>query len=88
MHTDARQPVGDGVNANQDAPTTTLRGRWLLAARGGWVAVAALTLGLVIAGLAVALDRPDLIRQPSVRAALAQAGLPDQVTIVVAFIIP
>ena len=46
MHTDARQPVGDGVNANQDAPDTTLRGRWLLAARAGWVGVATLTLGL------------------------------------------
>jgi hypothetical protein len=30
MHTDASQPVGDGVNANQDAPSTTLQGwcRW------------------------------------------------------------
>jgi hypothetical protein len=88
MRTDASQPVGDLVNANQDTPNTTLRGRWLLAARAGWVAVATLTLGLVIVGLVVALDRPDLIRQPSARAALAHAGLSNQVTIVVAFLIP
>jgi hypothetical protein len=76
------------MNANQDTPTTTLRGWGLLAARTGWVALATLTLGLVAAGLVVAFDRPDLVRQPSVRAALMNAGLPDQVTIVVAFLIP
>jgi hypothetical protein len=76
------------VNANQDAPNTPLRGRWLLAARAGWIGVATLTLGLVTAGLVVAFNRPDLIRPPSVRAALQQAGVPDQVTIVVAFIVP
>jgi hypothetical protein len=81
-------PCGDGVNANQDAPNTPLRGRWLLAARAGWVGVATLTLGLATAGLVVAFNRPDLIRQPSVRAALQQAGVPNQATIVVAFIIP
>ena len=88
MRTEASQPGGKGVNANQGAPNTTLRGQWLLAARAGWLGVAALTLGLVTAGVVIALDRPDLIRQPSFRAALAHAGLPDQVTIVVAFIIP
>jgi hypothetical protein len=45
-----------------------------------------LTLGLVIAGVVVALDRPDLIRQPSARAIFADAGVPDQVTNV-AFIV-
>jgi hypothetical protein len=76
------------VNANQDAPNTPLRGRWLLAARAGWIGVATLTLGLATAGLVVAFNRPDLIRPPSARAALQQAGVPDQATIVVAFIIP
>jgi hypothetical protein len=80
MRTDASQPVGDGVNADQDAPNTTLRGRWLLAARAGWVAVAALILGLVAVGVAVSLDRPDLIPQASTRARFAEIGLPDQVT--------
>jgi hypothetical protein len=80
--------VGDGMNTNQHAPNTTLQGRWLLAARAGWIAVATLTLGLATAGVVVALDRPDLIRPPSVRDALAQAGLSNQVTIVVAFIPP
>ena len=88
MRTDANHPVGDGVSANQEAANTTLRGRWLLAARASWVAVATLTLGLVTTGIVVAFNRPDLIRPPSVRAALQQAGVPDQATIVVAFIIP
>jgi hypothetical protein len=83
-----RQPIGNGLNANQHVPKATLRGRWLLVARAGWIAVATLVLGLVTAGVVVALDRPDLIREPSVRAALTQAGLPDQVIILVAFIIP
>jgi hypothetical protein len=88
MRTDASQRMSDGVNANQDAPSTTLRGRWLLAARVGWGAVAALILGLVAAGFAVGLDRPELIHPPSTQAALAQAGVPGQVTVVVALIIP
>jgi hypothetical protein len=88
MHTDASQPVGDAVNANEDAPSTTLRGRWLLAARAGWVAVAGLILGLVSGGFAVGLDRPELIHPQSAQVALAQAGVPGQVTVVVALIVP
>jgi hypothetical protein len=88
MPIDATQPVGGGVNANQDAADTTLRGRWLLAARAGWVAVAALSLGVVTAGFAVGLRRPELIHPQSAQAALAQAGVPGQVTVVVALIIP
>jgi hypothetical protein len=88
MLTDASDPVGDGMNKNQHAPNTTLRGRWLLAARVGWVAVATLTLGLATAGLVVAFNRPDLIRPPSVRATLAQAGLSNQVTMVMALVLP
>jgi hypothetical protein len=88
MRIDASQPVDDGMSANQDAPKATLRGRWLLAARASWVAVATLTLGLVTTGIVVAFNRPDLIRPPSVRAALQQARVPDEATIVVAFIIP
>jgi hypothetical protein len=88
MRPDASQPMGDGVNANQDTPNTTLRGGWLLAARAGWGAVAVLILGLVTAGFAVGLNRPELIHPPSAQAALAQAGVPGQVTIVIALIIP
>jgi hypothetical protein len=80
MPTDWSQRVGNGVNASQDAPNTTLRGRWLLAARAGWVAVATLALGLVAAGYAVGLDRPDLIPGMSTRAVFAKAGVADQVT--------
>jgi len=80
--------MGDGVTATKDAPSTVLWGRWLPAARASWIAVATLTLSLVTTGLVVAFNRPDLIRPPSVRAALQQAGVPDQATIVVAFIVP
>jgi hypothetical protein len=75
------------VNANQDPPDATLRGRWLLAARAGWVAVTTLTLALVAAGFVVGLDRPDLIPRPSARAVFADAGVADQVTDVVFLIV-
>jgi hypothetical protein len=88
MRTDATQHSRDGVNANQDAPSTRLRGRWLLAARTGWVAVAALILGLVTAGFAVGLDRPELIHPQSAQDALAQAGVPGQVTVVAGLMVP
>ena len=68
------------MNANQDPPDTTLRGRWLLAARAGWGVVATLTLGLVALGFVVGLDRPDLIPGMSTRAVFAKAGVADQVT--------
>jgi hypothetical protein len=88
MGSDANQPVGDGVTVTKDGPSTVLWGRWLVAARASWVAVATLSLSLVTTGLVVAFNRPDLIRPPSVRAALQQAGVPNQATIVVAFIVP
>jgi hypothetical protein len=81
LRSDANQPMGDGVNANQNTPNAVLRGRWLLAARASWVAVATLSLGLAMAGLVVAFNRPDLIRPPSVRAALQQVGVPNQAAI-------
>jgi hypothetical protein len=80
--------MGDGVNADQDAPNTILRGRWLLAARAGWVAVATLILGLVTAGFAVGLDQPELIHPQSAQDALAQAGVPGQVTVVAGLMVP
>jgi hypothetical protein len=76
------------VHANQDAPNMQLGGHWLLAARTGWIAVAALILGLVTAGFAVGLDRPELIHPQSAQDALAQAGVPGQVTVVVGLIVP
>jgi hypothetical protein len=75
--------MGAGVNTNQDAPNTTLRGWWLVAARAGWAAVAALALGLLAVGFVVGLDRPDLTAQMSTRARFTEAGVPDQVTNVV-----
>jgi signal transduction histidine kinase len=76
------------MNATQDAPNTILRGRWLLAARASWLAVAAFILGLVTGGFAVGLDQPELIHPKSAQAALAQAGVPGQVTVVVGLMIP
>jgi hypothetical protein len=83
MRSDSGQPSGEGVNAYWDAPSTTVRGRWLLAARAGWVAVAALALGLLAVGFVIGLDRPDLTPQMSTRARFTVAGVPHQVTDVV-----
>jgi hypothetical protein len=47
---------------------------------GGLGAVATLTLGLLAAGYAIGLDRPDLIPGMSTRAVFAKAGVGDQVT--------
>jgi hypothetical protein len=88
MSTDVSCSVGVGVNANQNTASTRLRGRWLLAARTGWVAVTALVLGLVTAGFTVGLDRPELIHPRSAQTALAQAGVPGQVTVVAGLIVP
>jgi hypothetical protein len=88
MRIDASQPVDDGVSANQDTPKVILRGWSLLAARAIWIAVVTLTLALATAGVVVAFDRPDLIRPPSVRASFAHAGLSNEITIIVAFILP
>jgi hypothetical protein len=88
MRADMSQPMGSGENADQAASSTVLRGRRLLAARVGWVAVAALILGLVTAGFAVGLDRPELIHPRSAQDALAQAGVPGQVTVVAGLIVP
>lgn len=90
---DAGQSEGGVVNGNEHAPNNSLHGRWLLAVRSGWVAVATLTVGLAAAGFAVALDQPELTRESSARSILAHAGLPDEVidvallTLVVAFIL-
>jgi hypothetical protein len=88
MRTVAIQRKDDGLNGDQDAPSTQLRGRWLLAARIGWIAAAALILGLVTAGFAVGLDRPELIHPQSAQDALAQAGVPGQVTVVAGLMVP
>jgi hypothetical protein len=61
-------------------PRTRLQGGWLLAARCGWILVAALTVSLLVIGFVVNVNRPDLIRVPSGRAVMANAGLPDQLS--------
>ena len=88
MRCGANQPVGNEVSAKpgrtEHHPTGTVApGRPDKLGCGGYADSGACHYRLV-----VAFDRPELIRPPSVRAALQQAGVPDQATIVVAFIIP
>jgi hypothetical protein len=41
-----------------------LRGQRLVVARGAWLGVVVLTLGLAIPGFVVASDQPELLHQP------------------------
>jgi hypothetical protein len=45
------------MNPRPSPPSTTLRGRWLLLARLGWVAVASIVIGLHVAGIPYAYAR-------------------------------
>jgi hypothetical protein len=58
----------------QRPPGVLLRGTWLLLARGGWVVIATLTLGLVIPGFVVLFRDPGLLDQPQLEQAVAQMG--------------
>jgi hypothetical protein len=60
---------------------TRLHGRRLLAARGAWLGIVVLTLGLAIPGFVVAFDRPELLNQPEVLGLAQRLGLPNQVVL-------
>ena len=45
-----RRGIG-GISSRASTPATTLRGRWLVLARGAWVAVALLTVGVFVSGI-------------------------------------
>jgi hypothetical protein len=65
-----------------------LRGRSLLAARGAWLAVVALTLGLAIPGFVVAFDRPELLQQPELLGLADRLGLPNRVLMAAGLLVP
>jgi len=44
--------ASESVPSSTDSPSTTLRGRWLVLARVGWLGIAILTLALFVAGVA------------------------------------
>jgi hypothetical protein len=46
---------------NMHVSDTRMQGGWLLVAPLGWLAIAGLTVGLTVAGLTIALQRPDLV---------------------------
>src|SRR5512132_2611632 len=53
-----------------------LCGRSLMVARGAWLGVVALTLGLAIPGFVIAFDRPELLQQPELLGLADRLGLP------------
>ena len=70
------------------AAATTLHGRPLEAARAAFLGVAVLTLGLVTAGFAAGFRDPASISQPTVRVALASAGVSLRLTIAIGLLVP
>jgi hypothetical protein len=83
------QPVKPEVTGSPHAPpSTTLRGRWLLVIRMGWVVVALLAVVIFVAGLPVYYEQlrtfsgpigaffsPNIEDPAAVRANLARLGL-------------
>jgi hypothetical protein len=67
---------------------TRLHGRRLLAARGAWLGIVVLTLGLAIPGFVVAFDRPELLNQPEVLGLAQRLGLPNQVVMAAGLLVP
>jgi hypothetical protein len=65
-----------------------LRGWSLLVARGAWLAVVALTLGLAIPGFVVAFDRLELLQQPELLGLADRLGLPNRVLMAAGLLVP
>jgi len=57
-------------------------------ARVAWLGVTALSLGLVIPAFIVAFDRPELLGAPEVEALLARLGVPMQIVMAAALLVP
>jgi hypothetical protein len=68
--------------------TTTLRGAWLAGARIAWITVVLFALGFAIGGFWVGFQRPELISPPSIRTALDQAGISQEVAILIGLVLP
>ncbi len=79
--------MADGGRAERHAATTVLRGWRLLAARSAWVVVTACTLGVMVAGFVIVLDRPDLPRAPASAVLLSRAGVPFRVVVIAQLIL-
>jgi hypothetical protein len=60
--------------ADQPARATRLRGKWLLMAGAGWIALVGLTLVLAVIGFVIGFDDPALLAQATIRAAVTGAG--------------
>ena|SRR5215211_2757718 len=76
------------VGPAQHTTATRLHGQWLLMARVAWLGVTALSLGLVIPAFIVAFDRPELLGAPEVEALLARLGVPMQIVMAAALLVP
>jgi hypothetical protein len=93
-----RLPDGDASSRGSDlaiGPTGAdheaarrLRGRRLLGARGAWLAVVALTLGLAIPGFVVAFDQPELLQQPELLGLANRLGLPNRALMATGLLVP
>src|SRR5512133_33653 len=65
-----------------------LCGRSLMVARGAWLGVVALTLGLAIPGFVIAFDRPELLQQPELLGLADRLGLPNRVLMAAGLLVP
>ena len=76
------------VGSGQSAMATRLHGQWLLMARVAWLGVTALSLGLLIPAFVVAFDRPELLGAAEVEALVARLGVPMQIVMAAALLVP
>jgi hypothetical protein len=79
---------GTGPTGADHEAARRLRGRRLLAARGAWLGVVVLTLGLAIPGFIVAFDQPQLLQQPELLGLVDRLGLPNQVVMAAGLLVP
>jgi hypothetical protein len=81
---------GDRADAVMESSpqTTTLRGAWLAGAHIAWITVVLLALGFAIGGFWVGFQRPELISPPSIRTALDQEGISQEVAILIGLVLP
>jgi hypothetical protein len=57
-------------------------------ARGAWLGVVVLTLGLAIPGFVVAFDQPELLHQPELLGFVERLGMPNQVVMAAGLLVP
>jgi membrane protein YdbS with pleckstrin-like domain len=90
---------GDGVttdlgrsqpaaSSDQQTRPSMLRGKWLLIARVGWIVIVMLTLVLSVMGFVIGFHHPALLAQATIRAAVAEAGLPIRLVMFIGLVLP